>query len=111
MNSEDFDNITSSGETPFIEIPQEIINKVEESMPDISVNLPLKDETEQPFLIMPQNFLPNFSSDIFSINNISIFLQIIFGVLILFLSSPAILNTFYGYFLIMFIIVMVLKTK
>jgi hypothetical protein len=60
---------------------------------------------------MPKNFFPDFSTDIFSINNISIFLQIILGVLILFLSSPAILNTFYGYFLIMFIIVMVLRTK
>jgi hypothetical protein len=113
MNSEDPDNITFIGETPFIELPQEVINKVEESMPDITVNLPLKDETKQPFLVMPQNFFPDFSYNFFdsilSIKNIDIFLQIILGLLILLFSAPSIPSTFYGYFLIIFILFIILR--
>jgi hypothetical protein len=62
MNSEqDPEIITSSSETTFLEIPPEVINKVVESIPDVTVNLPLKDETEKPFLYIPQNFLPDVS--------------------------------------------------
>lgn len=113
MNSEDPDSITFIGETPFIELPPEVINKVEESMPDITVNLPLKDEIEQQFLIMPQNFLPDFLSNFFtnilSIKNMDIFLKTIFGLLILLFSAPSIPSTFYGYFLIIFIIFIMLR--
>lgn len=100
----------SSENDPLFEIPQELVDKIEEVMPDISVNLPLKDETETPFFLqnffsMPQNFFSIPQN--FYIENVC--LKMIIGLIILLMLTPNIMSTFYGYFLIMFIFVIVLR--
>ena len=104
----------SSENDLLVELPSDVMNKIEEVMPDISVNLPLKDETENPFFYIPQNFfsipqnfLNNFSNNIFPIENLC--LKMIIGLIILLMLTPNIMSTFYGYFLIMFIFVVVLR--
>lgn len=100
----------SSENDLLVELPPEVMNTIAEVMPDISVNLPLKDETEKPFF--PQNFFnipQNFYSipQNFYIENLC--LKMIIGLIILLMLTPNIMSTFYGYFLIMFIFVVVLR--
>ena len=100
----------SSENDLLVELPPEVMNTIAEVMPDISVNLPLKDETEKPFF--PQNFFSipqNFYSipQNFYIENLC--LKMIIGLIILLMLTPNIMSTFYGYFLIMFIFVVVLR--
>ena len=100
----------SSENDLLVELPPEVMNTIAEVMPDVSVNLPLKDETEKPFF--PQNFysIPqNFFSipQNFYIENLC--LKVIIGLIILLMLTPNIMSTFYGYFLIMFIFVVVLR--
>lgn len=102
----------SSENDLLVELPSDVMNKIEEVMPDISVNLPLKDETENPFFYIPQNFFSipqNFFSipQNFYIENLC--LKMIIGLIILLMLTPNIMSTFYGYFLIMFIFVVVLR--
>ena len=114
----------SSDNDILVELPSELMDKVAEVMPDLTVNLPLMDETEKPFFpqnlfSIPQNFFSipqNFFSipqNFFSIpQNFFIkntCLQIIFGLLLLLLFVPEYLSTFYGYFLIIFLFVSVLR--
>ena len=100
----------SSENDLLVELPPEVMNTIAEVMPDISVNLPLKDETETP--VFPQNFFnipQNFYSipQNFYIENLC--LKMIIGLIILLMLTPNIMSTFYGYFLIMFIFVVVLR--
>ena len=102
----------SSENDLLVELPPEVMNTIAEVMPDISVNLPLKDETENPFFYIPQNFFSipqNFFSipQNFYIENLC--LKMIIGLIILLMLTPNIMSTFYGYFLIMFIFVVVLR--
>ena len=100
----------SSENDLLVELPPEVMNTIAEVMPDISVNLPLKDETEKPFFSqnffnIPQNFF-NIPQN-FYIKNVC--LKMIIGLIILLMLTPNIMSTFYGYFLIMFIFVVVLR--
>ena len=100
----------SSENDLLVELPPEVMNTIAEVMPDISVNLPLKDETEKPFF--PQNYFSipqNYFSipQNFYIENLC--LKMIIGLIILLMLTPNIMSTFYGYFLIMFIFVVVLR--
>ena len=107
----------SSENDLLVELPPEVMNTIAEVMPDVSVNLPLKDETEKPFF--PQNFF-NIPQNFYSIPqnffNIpqnfyikNVCLKMIIGLIILLMLTPNIMSTFYGYFLIMFIFVVVLR--
>ena len=100
----------SSENDLLVELPPEVMNTIAEVMPDVSVNLPLKDETEKPFF--PQNFF-NIPQNFFNIpQNFyikNVCLKMIIGLIILLMLTPNIMSTFYGYFLIMFIFVVVLR--
>ena len=100
----------SSENDLLVELPPEVMNTIAEVMPDVSVNLPLKDETEKPFF--PQNYF-NIPQNFFSIpQNFyikNVCLKMIIGLIILLMLTPNIMSTFYGYFLIMFIFVVVLR--
>jgi len=125
---------------PVNNLPPDVINTAEGSVPNIPINLPLKDENTPadsyiPNIVLPEflsNLLSNFSLDfLYSllssllsdplsnvstdftgspfINNIDMFLKILIGVLIILYSAQDIPSTFYGYFLILFIGLVILR--
>jgi hypothetical protein len=121
---------------PVNNLPPDVINTAEVSVPNIPINLPLKDENTPadsyiPNIVLPE-FLSNLSLDyLYSllssllsdplsnvstdftgspfINNIDMFLKILIGVLIILYSAQDIPTTFYGYFLILFIGLVILR--
>jgi len=121
---------------PVNNLPPDVINTAQETVPNIPINLPLKDENTPadsyiPNIVLPE-FLSNLSLDyLYSllssllsdplsnvstdftgspfINNINMFLKILIGVLIILYSAQDIPTTFYGYFLILFIGLVILR--